>query len=116
MYKRNSTGGKTRQYQKGLRNNGEGKQGNRSKSCEKDNGLVQNRKTKSAMNKSRKAKSSYNRDIIKMIQNKYRCTPDYIRKSIRGDRVGSISILIREEYERLNDKVVQVINIEAQKL
>lgn len=53
------------------------------------------------MDKSRKKKSLYNTEILIELQNKYGFGRDYILKSIRGERVGTIPIKIQEEYNTL---------------
>lgn len=61
------------------------------------------------MDKSIKSKPSYNQDILKIIQNRYGYSYDYIRKSIRGDRVGIICDQIKAEYTKLNNEAKRAI-------
>lgn len=61
------------------------------------------------MNKSRKKKSLYNTEILTELQNKYGFGRDYILKSIRGERVGTIPIKIQEEYRVLLSAANQAI-------
>ena len=56
------------------------------------------------MSKNIKSKPSYNQDVLKIIKEKHGYSYDYIRKSIRGDRVGIISDLIKSEYKRLDNE------------
>lgn len=61
------------------------------------------------MDKSRKKKSLYNTEILIELQNKYGFGRDYILKSIRGERVGTIPIKIQEEYKALLSAATQAI-------
>ncbi|MFD2941383.1 hypothetical protein [Flavobacterium notoginsengisoli] len=63
-----------------------------------------------------KPKHIYNQDIIKIIQSRHSCSADYIRKSIRGDRVGSISKIIKAEYNKLNNEAIKAIKKQINKL
>ncbi|WP_291145996.1 hypothetical protein [Flavobacterium sp. UBA7680] len=56
------------------------------------------------MSKNIKSKPSYNQDVLKIIKEKHGYSYDYIRKSIRGDRVGIICDLIKAEYKRLDNE------------
>jgi hypothetical protein len=58
---------------------------------------------------------SYNRDILKIIHNKYGISIDYIRKSIRGDRMGAKSSLIKSEYDRLYNETIKVLEDYSEK-
>ena len=66
------------------------------------------------MGKSKQKKSVYNNAIIAELVVKYGFTRNYILKSIRGERVGSIPIKIQEEYKSLlslsNQAIRQHIN------
>lgn len=66
------------------------------------------------MDKSKQKKSVYNNTIIAELVVKYGFTRNYILKSIRGERVGSIPIKIQEEYKSLlslsNQAIRQHIN------
>lgn len=68
------------------------------------------------MGKNRKTKPSYNQDILKIIKNKYGYSDNYIRKSIRGDRVGHISDMIKTEYNKLNNESKKAIENKAEQL
>lgn len=61
------------------------------------------------MDKSRKKKSDYNTEILTQLQNKYGFGRNYILKSIRGERVGTIPIKIQEEYKTLLSTSTQAI-------
>ena len=56
------------------------------------------------MSKNIKSKPSYNQDVLKIIKEKHGYSYDYIRKSIRGDRVGINCDLIKAEYKRLDNE------------
>ena len=66
------------------------------------------------MDKSRKKKSVYNTELLIQLKNKYGFTRDYILKSIKGERTGTIPIKIQEEYKSLvsasNQAIQQQIN------
>lgn len=66
------------------------------------------------MDKTKKKKSSYNDTIIEQLMIKYGFGRDYILKSIKGDRSGTIPIRIQEEYKTLlsasNALIKQQIN------
>ena len=70
--------------------------------------------TLKTMDKSRKKKSVYNTEILIQLKNKYGFTRDYILKSIKGERTGTIPIKIQEEYKSLvsasNQAIQQQIN------
>ncbi|KQB40464.1 hypothetical protein [Flavobacterium aquidurense] len=68
------------------------------------------------MSKNIKTKPSYNQDILKIIKNKYGYSDDYIRKSIRGDRVGHVSDMIKAEYNKLNNESKKAIESKADEL
>ena len=52
-------------------------------------------------------KPVYNQDALKSIRTKYGFSFDYIRKSIRGDRVGTTSDLLKKEYKKFVAKQSQ---------
>ena len=68
------------------------------------------------MNKNIKTKPSYNQAVLIIINERYGYTLDYIRKSIRGDRVGIIPDLLKAEYNKLNIESRKAIIIQASKL
>lgn len=53
------------------------------------------------MGKRMKKNNSYNEDILILLKTRYGFTVDYIQKSIRGDRKGTIPDIIKKEYETL---------------
>lgn len=63
-----------------------------------------------------KSKLSYNQDVLKIIQNRHGYSYDYIRKSIRGDRVGITCDLIKAEYYKLTYEAKKAIETKATKL
>ncbi|SEP24180.1 hypothetical protein SAMN05444671_4732 [Flavobacterium sp. CF108] len=68
------------------------------------------------MSKNIKSKPSYNQDVLKIIKEKHGFSYDYIRKSIRGDRVGIICDLIKAEYKRLDNEYKIVRESQANRL
>jgi hypothetical protein len=68
------------------------------------------------MDKNRKSKPSYNQDVLKIIKNRYGYSYDYIRKSIRGDRVGLTSDMLKAEYNKLNKESIKAIENQVNKL
>ena len=55
-------------------------------------------------------KPGYNQDALKSLKAKHGFSFDYIRKSIRGDRVGATSDLLKKEYKTLVAKQTNSIN------
>ncbi|TDO77807.1 hypothetical protein EV143_10339 [Flavobacterium chryseum] len=72
--------------------------------------------TNEAMDKNIKTKPSYNQDVLKIIKERHGYSYDYIRKSIRGDRVGIICDVIKAEYIRLTNEYKKVLEIQVSKL
>ena len=68
------------------------------------------------MDKNKKTKPSYNQDVLKIIKERHGYSYDYIRKSIRGDRVGIICDMIRTEYNKLTNEAKKAIVDRANKL
>lgn len=56
-----------------------------------------------------KTKPSYNQDVLKIIKNRHGYSFDFIRKSIRGDRVSLTSDMLRAEYHKLNNESKRAI-------
>lgn len=77
--------------------------------------ICPNIKTNRAMCKNIKKKPTYNKDVLVIIETRFGYTKDYIRKSIRGDRVGIIPDKIKAEYNKLNIESLKLINSMAQK-
>lgn len=68
------------------------------------------------MGKSIKTKPSYNQDVLKIIKDRHGYSYDYIRKSIRGDRVGLTSDMLKAEYNKLNKESIKAIENRVNKL
>lgn len=68
------------------------------------------------MDKNIKTKPSYNQDVLKIIKERHGYSYDYIRKSIRGDRVGIICDIIKSEYNRLNNEYKKVLENQVNRL
>ncbi|KIO52922.1 hypothetical protein [Flavobacterium hibernum] len=68
------------------------------------------------MDKNIKTKVSYNQHALKIINNRYGYSYDYIRKAIRGDRVSLICDTIKTEYYKLNNEAKRAIESQADKL
>lgn len=63
-----------------------------------------------------KTKSSYNQDVLKIIRDRYGYSYDYIRKAIRGDRVGPMSDTLKAEYNKLQNEALKAIQNQVTKL
>ncbi|SHM75441.1 hypothetical protein [Flavobacterium saccharophilum] len=68
------------------------------------------------MDKNIKTKPSYNQDVLKIMKARHGYSYDYIRKSIRGDRVGIICDMLKEEYNKLNNESKKAIENQIHKL
>ena len=69
------------------------------------------------MSKSKTKKTiSYNQDILNELKLKYGYEIDYIRKSIRGDRNGAMSEIIKKEYFKLLQETKKTIAIKSSEL
>lgn len=53
------------------------------------------------MSKSTKKRINYNEDILDLLKERYGYSIDYIRKSLRGDRVGVMPDTLIKEYKKL---------------
>lgn len=53
------------------------------------------------MNKPTKKRSKYNEQVLVALKEKHGYSIDYIRKSLRGDRVGFIPDKLKKEYKKL---------------
>jgi len=53
------------------------------------------------MSKASKKYTKYDQDIMETLRTRYNFKTDYIQKAIRGERVGEVSIRIKEDYEKL---------------
>lgn len=65
------------------------------------------------MDKNIKTKPSYNQEVLKIIKRRYGYSYDYIRKLIRGDRVGVVSDMIKAEYNKLNSESIKAMENQA---
>lgn len=52
------------------------------------------------MAKTKLKHQTYNEDVLIALKKKYGFTRDYILKSIRGDRTGTLPLQIAEEYQK----------------
>ena len=68
------------------------------------------------MDKNNKTKPSYNQDVLKIIKERHGYSYDYIRKSIRGDRVGPLSEIIKAEYNLLTNEAKKALEKQINKL
>ncbi|MDB0600728.1 hypothetical protein PL373_06125 [Tenacibaculum maritimum] len=68
------------------------------------------------MNKHTKKRTNFNEDILNTINKLYGFTLDYIRKSLRGDRVGEMPDLVIDAYEVLEKASKEAIEIAAKEL
>jgi len=62
------------------------------------------------MSKAKQKKATYNDTVIKELIVKYGFGRDYILKSIKGERTGTIPIKIQEEYNalvRVSNKIIK---------
>jgi hypothetical protein len=55
------------------------------------------------MDKPTKKNKKYNAVILNVLQEKYGFGIDYIRKALRGDRVGEMPDVLKKEYEALDN-------------
>jgi hypothetical protein len=53
------------------------------------------------MSKTTKKRNNYNEDILEALNEKWGYSIDYIRKSLRGDRVGVMPDKLIKEYKKL---------------
>ena len=56
-----------------------------------------------------KTKPGYNQEVLNIMKNRYGYSLDFIRKSIRGDRVSHTSDMLRAEYHKLNNESKRAI-------
>ncbi|UTN06421.1 hypothetical protein L0669_11050 [Flavobacterium bizetiae] len=68
------------------------------------------------MDKNIKTKPSYNHDVLKIIQERHGYSLDYIRKSIRGDRLGIIPDILKAEYYKLDKESKRALAVQSAKL
>lgn len=53
------------------------------------------------MSKPTKKRINFNEDILNILKERYGYSLDYIRKSLRGDRVGIMPDTLKKEYKKL---------------
>ncbi len=58
-------------------------------------------KTNKTMNKPTTKRINFNEDILNLLRDRYGYSIDYIRKSLRGDRVGVMPDRLIKEYKKL---------------
>ncbi|CAA0247732.1 hypothetical protein [Tenacibaculum maritimum] len=68
------------------------------------------------MNKHSKKRNKYNEDILLKLKKRYSFSIDFIRKSLRGDRVGEMPDILIKEYKKLEAASRKAIEEEANKL
>ncbi len=68
------------------------------------------------MNKAKQKRENYNTDILIVLQNKYGYSLDYIRKSLRGDRVGFVPDQLKKEYKALEAEALKLEKESQEKL
>ncbi len=61
------------------------------------------------MTEKQKKRNVYNQDILEHLQTRYGFSLDYIRKSLRGDRIGLMPEKIIVEYAALEQETRRVI-------
>lgn len=62
------------------------------------------------MDKMVKERKKYNGIIIKVLNESYGLSSDFIRKSLRGERTSSMSMKIIKDYDVILNKIDAVIN------
>ncbi|MEN4762677.1 MULTISPECIES: hypothetical protein [unclassified Chryseobacterium] len=68
------------------------------------------------MNKTTKKRTYYNAEILNILKERHNCSLDFIRKSLRGDRLGEKSDMLKKEYRIFLKKTEEAIKNEAQQL
>lgn len=61
------------------------------------------------MDKPTKKRQSYNADILNKLKDRYGYSLDFIRKSLRGDRVGEMPDTLKKEYRALESAASNAI-------
>lgn len=62
------------------------------------------------MSKTKQKRQKYNDDVLQELKKKYDVTRNYIILSIRGERNGTLSVQIQEDYRKLNAASKKAIN------
>lgn len=68
------------------------------------------------MNKPTKKRINFNEDILNILKKRYGYSLDYIRKSLRGDRVGIMPDTLIKEYKNLENAAKKAIQEKAENL
>lgn len=68
------------------------------------------------MNKSTKKRINFNEDILNLLKERYGYSIDYIRKALRGDRVGIMPDTLIKEYKKLESAAKMSIKEKAKEL
>ena len=68
------------------------------------------------MDKTKQNRQIYITEILIVLKNKYGYSIDYIRKSLRGDRVGFVPDQLRKEYKSLASEAEKIEKESHEKL
>ena len=68
------------------------------------------------MDKPTKKRNNYNEDILNVLADKYGYSIDYIRKSLRGDRVGEMPDILKKEYKAMDVEAKKSIKEKSKSL
>jgi hypothetical protein len=68
------------------------------------------------MDKTTKKRKNYNTEILNVLASRYGYTIDFIRKSLRGDRVGEMPDVLKKEYKILESEANKAIKSKAESL
>lgn len=68
------------------------------------------------MDKPTKKRNNYNEIILIELHKKHGYGMDYIRKSLRGDRVGEMPDILKKEYKALEVEVKKAIQEKSKSL
>lgn len=80
------------------------------------NKFVLYEKTNKAMDKTKQNRQIYITEILIVLKNKYGYSSDYIRKSLRGDRVGFVPDQLKKEYKALEAEALKLEKESQEKL
>ncbi|OWK97070.1 hypothetical protein AP75_13135 [Kaistella haifensis DSM 19056] len=61
------------------------------------------------MDKPTKKRQTYNTVILTELKNRYGYSLDFIRKSLRGDRVGEMPDILKKEYKTMDNESKKAI-------
>lgn len=68
------------------------------------------------MDKTSKKRKNYNTEILNVLSSRYGYSIDFIRKSLRGDRVGKMPDVLKKEYKILENEANEAIRTKAESL